>query len=151
MRFIAVLGLMIALSTLSAHAADLSGETTAFLDTNNGGVSCGVTKGDFKKATYQEPEPQTFTINASAYTASADECGKSDGVTASGNIVKENHTLACPKNYAFGTKIHIVGMGTYTCEDRGGAIKGNKFDIYVKTKREAFDFGRRQLEAYVVI
>ena len=25
-----------------------------------------------------------FTINASAYTAAADECGKSDGITASG-------------------------------------------------------------------
>src|SRR3990172_12843291 len=34
-----------------------------------------------------------FAINASAYTAAADECGKSDGITASGVRVKENRTL----------------------------------------------------------
>lgn len=95
--------------------------------------------------------PVTFTINASAYTAAADECGKSDGITASGAKVTAYRTLACPPSYTFGTKIHIVGMGDYICEDRGGAIKGNKFDIYMETKKEAFAFGRRQLEAYVVL
>lgn len=89
-------------------------------------------------------------INASAYTAAADECGKSDGITASGVKVQENRTLACPPQYPFGTKIKIKGYGTYICEDRGGAIKGNKFDIYMETKKQAFAFGRRNLEAEVV-
>ncbi|MDX9913029.1 MAG: 3D domain-containing protein [Candidatus Moranbacteria bacterium] len=91
-----------------------------------------------------------FTINASAYTAAADECGKSDGVTASGVKVQEKRTLACPPQYPFGAKIKIEGYGTYTCEDRGGAIKGNKFDIYMQTKSDAFAFGRRNLEAEIV-
>lgn len=91
-----------------------------------------------------------FIINASAYTAAADECGKSDGITASGKMVKENETIACPKNFAFGTKINIEGYGIYTCFDRGGAIKGNKIDIYMKTKAQAFAFGRRNLVAEVV-
>ncbi|EKE20642.1 MAG: protein YuiC [uncultured bacterium] len=91
-----------------------------------------------------------FVINASAYTAAADECGKSDGVTASGVKVQEKRTLACPPQYPFGAKIKIEGLGTFTCEDRGGAIKGNKFDIYMQTKSEAFAFGRRNLEAELV-
>ena len=91
-----------------------------------------------------------FTINASAYTAAADECGKSDGVTASGVKVRENETLACPAQFPFGTKIQIEGMGTYICEDRGGAIKSNHVDIYMKTKAQAFSFGRRNLVAEVV-
>ncbi|MCX6761549.1 MAG: 3D domain-containing protein [Candidatus Moranbacteria bacterium] len=91
-----------------------------------------------------------FIINASAYTASADECGKSDGITASGAKVRENETIACPKSFAFGTKVNIEGYGTYICQDRGGAIKGNKIDIYVKTKTEAFAFGRRNLVAQIV-
>jgi len=91
-----------------------------------------------------------FTINASAYTAAADECGKSDGITASGKKVAEGRTLACPLGYVFGTKIEIDGMGTYVCEDRGGAIKGNHFDIYMQTKKKAFSFGRRNLIARVV-
>lgn len=93
---------------------------------------------------------KSFIANASAYTASADECGKSDGITASGAKVRSNHTLACPRQYSFGTKIRIEGMGIYVCEDRGGAIKGNHFDIYMTTKKEAFAFGRRNLLATVI-
>ena len=95
------------------------------------------------------PEGQ-FTINASAYTASADECGNGKGITASGLKVKEDRTVACPKAFPFGLKIKIEGMGTYTCEDRGGAIKGNHIDIYMLTKKEAFKFGRQNLTAEIV-
>lgn len=91
-----------------------------------------------------------FTINASAYTAAADECGKSDGITASGVKVKEKRTIACPPQFPFGTKLKIDGYGTYTCEDRGGAIKGTHIDIYMTTKTQAFAFGRRNLLAEVV-
>lgn len=91
-----------------------------------------------------------FIINASAYTASADECGNSKGITASGLKVQPARTLACPPQYPFGAKVKIEGYGTYTCEDRGGAIKGNKFDIYMQTKSDAFAFGRRNLQAEVI-
>ena len=102
-----------------------------------------------KLANYTSLPKGDFVINASAYTAAADECGKSDGITASGKKVAEGRTLACPKGYIFGTKIQIDGMGTYICEDRGGAIKGNHFDIYMQTKKQAFAFGRRNLTARV--
>ncbi len=91
-----------------------------------------------------------FTINASAYTAAADECGWNTGITASGLKVEENRTIACPPEYPFGAKIKIEGYGTFVCEDRGGAIKGNHFDIYMQTKTQAFAFGRRNLTAEVV-
>lgn len=93
---------------------------------------------------------EKFTVNASAYTAAADECGKSDGITASGLKVAPKRTLACPPSFPFGTKISIEGMGEFRCEDRGGAIKGNKVDIYMETKSEAFAFGRRNLTAQVI-
>jgi len=93
---------------------------------------------------------EPFIVNASAYTAAADECGKSDGITASGLKVEEKRTLACPPAFPFGTKIAIDGMGEYRCEDRGGAIKVNKVDIYMHTKAEAFAFGRRNLSARVI-
>jgi 3D (Asp-Asp-Asp) domain-containing protein len=93
---------------------------------------------------------EEFTINASAYTTAADECGKNDGITASGVKVKENRTIACPPGFPFGVKVKIKGMGTYVCEDRGGAIKGNHFDIYMQTKKQAFAFGRKNLLAEVV-
>jgi 3D (Asp-Asp-Asp) domain-containing protein len=91
-----------------------------------------------------------FIINASAYTAAADECGKNDGITASGLLVKESHTIACPPQFPLGTKINIEGYGDFVCEDRGGAIKGNHVDIYMETKAQAFAFGRRNLTAEVL-
>jgi len=105
-----------------------------------------------KQVTKWENLPQgKFTINASAYTAAADECGWNTGITASGLKVKEKHTLACPPELPFGAKVRIEGYGVFTCEDRGGAIKGNHFDIYMETKTEAFAFGRRNLIAEIVI
>jgi 3D (Asp-Asp-Asp) domain-containing protein len=147
--FIAVVSLF-TITTVEAVDNTCEEHNIAFMSAQDGGPVCGIGNGELKRALYQEPAPEKFTINASAYTAAADECGKSDGITASGRMVQENHTLACPREYAFGTQIHIEGMGTFICEDRGGAIKGNKFDIYMETKSEAFAFGRRNLVAYVV-
>ncbi len=93
---------------------------------------------------------EPFTINASAYTASADECGNDKGITASGLKVRANRTIACPASFPFGVKLKIEGYGTFVCEDRGGAIKGNHIDIYMETKKEAFAFGRRSLNATIV-
>jgi 3D (Asp-Asp-Asp) domain-containing protein len=93
---------------------------------------------------------ESFVINASAYTASADECDNDLGITASGLKVQEKRTIACPPEFPFGAKLEIEGQGTFVCEDRGGAIKGNHIDIYVKTKKEAFAFGRQNLNAKVV-
>ena len=93
---------------------------------------------------------EQFVINASAYTASADECDNDLGITASGIKVQEKRTVACPPEFPFGAKLSIEGYGTFICEDRGGAIKGNHIDIYMETKAEAFAFGRRNLIAQVV-
>jgi len=135
-------------NTLAA-ANESSNETKTKL------ISEKIVKIPYKYKGYQEVEQikyksGKFNINASAYTAAADECGKSDGITASGNKVKENHTLACPSQYTLGTKIEIEGRGVYTCDDRGGAIKSNHVDIYMKTKAQAFGFGRKNLTARVV-
>ncbi|HBP01236.1 MAG TPA: hypothetical protein DD454_03435 [Candidatus Moranbacteria bacterium] len=103
-----------------------------------------------QEAKWNNLSQEKFTINASAYTAAADECGWNTGITASGIKVQEERTLACPPEYPFGTIIEIEGMGQYRCEDRGGAIKGNHFDIYMVTKAEAFGFGRKNITAWVV-
>jgi len=83
--------------------------------------------------------------NFSAYNATIEQCGKADGITASGQMVKEGTTLACPPKYKFGTEIEIEGLGVYECQDRGGAIKGNKFDIYFDKVADAKKFGRQKL------
>lgn len=92
-----------------------------------------------------------------AYTAGIESTGKTKdsadyGVTASGEVVKENHTIACPPNLKFGTKIYIVSLERmYTCEDRGAAIKGERLDIYMENVSDAYEFGvKRNEEIYIL-
>lgn len=84
-----------------------------------------------------------IAFTATGYCPCAKCCGKTNGMTASGAKAKAGVTVAMPKKYAFGTKIEIKGMGTYIVQDRGGAIKGNKIDIFFNTHQEALNFGRR--------
>ena len=65
-------------------------------------------------------------------------------------MVKEGTTLACPPKYKFGTEIEIEGLGVYECQDRGGAIKGNKFDIYFDKVPDAKKFGRQKLNFKII-
>lgn len=84
-----------------------------------------------------------------AYCGCSKCCGKSTGITASGAKAKANHTIAASKNFAFGTKIEIDG-NIYVVEDRGGAIKGNKIDVYFSSHSEALNFGIKYKEIYRV-
>ncbi len=79
--------------------------------------------------------------NVSAYTASADECGKSDGITASGTKATVNRTIASD-HLRFGDMVTIDGK-TYTVEDVFNGGYTDRIDIYMKTKKEAFAFGRQ--------
>jgi len=74
------------------------------------------------------------------------------GVTASGEKTKENHTIACPKSLDFGTEVYIPKLeNVYTCEDRGGAIKGKLIDVFIEDLEEAREFGRKKnIEVYIV-
>ena len=82
-----------------------------------------------------------------AYTASYEECGKTDGITASGVKATENHTVACDF-LAFGTQVVILGQ-TYTVEDRIGSGHPSKLDVYMEDRQEALRFGRREIEVEI--
>lgn len=89
-----------------------------------------------------------------AYTAGYESTGKYPshkdyGITASGEYVQEGRTLACPKEFAFGTVIEIEGIGERVCTDRGGAIKGKILDLYIPKLSDALDFGRQRLKVWI--
>jgi uncharacterized protein YabE (DUF348 family) len=77
-------------------------------------------------------------------------CGKSaSGYTASGTLATQGRTIAASSSFAFGTQLSING-NTYTVEDRGGAIKGNKIDIYFDSHADALAWGVRYLPVELV-
>ena len=84
-----------------------------------------------------------------AYCPCSKCCGKATGRTASGTKATAGRTVAASSKFSFGTKLNIGGH-VYTVEDRGGAINGNKIDIFVNTHAEALQWGVRYLNVSVV-
>ena len=89
------------------------------------------------------------TYKITAYCPCSKCCGKTNGMTASGTKATAGRTVAASSKFAFGTKLNIGGH-IYTVEDRGGAVKGNKIDIFVNTHAEALAWGVRYLTVSVV-
>lgn len=69
--------------------------------------------------------------------------------TASGTVPTSNRTIAVDTNVIpFGTKVVINGQ-VYVAEDRGGAIKGKRIDMFFMTHKEALRWGRRTMEVFL--
>ena len=106
---------------------------------------------EYAFAWVQNNSPEkTLTVAVTAYCACPICCGKTDGITCSGNLVQENHTIAVDPNIIpLGTEVYLEGLGTFVAEDTGGAIKGNRIDIYMKDHTEALMFGIKETKAYM--
>lgn len=68
---------------------------------------------------------------------------KKVGVTASGTKAKKGTIAADTSVFPFGTRMRIPGYGDGVVEDRGGAIQGNKIDLFFKTHKQALEWGRQ--------
>lgn len=69
--------------------------------------------------------------------------------TASGTVPTSNRTIAVDTNVIpFKTKVVINGQ-VYVAEDRGGAIKGKRIDMFFMTHKEALKWGRKTMEVYL--
>ena len=90
----------------------------------------------------------TKIFKVTAYCSCAKCCGKTTGYTASGTKATAGRTVAASAQFAFGTKLIINGH-EYTVEDRGGAVTGNKIDIYMDSHAEALAWGVKYLPVQV--
>lgn len=71
--------------------------------------------------------------------------------TATGTVPEEGRTIAVdPSMIPYGTSVYIDGYGTYIAEDCGGAIRGNRIDMYFESHEAALQFGVRRLYVTIV-
>jgi 3D (Asp-Asp-Asp) domain-containing protein len=87
-----------------------------------------------------EKEVEWYYFLASGYSANDPSQG-TDNITASGKKIMQGMVAVDPKVIPLGTRIEIKNMGVFVAEDTGGKIKGNRIDIYFKSKEEAKRFG----------
>lgn len=103
-----------------------------------------------------EPAKEWMTVEATAYTA---DCKGCIGITKAGSDVRNTiyhkngmRIIATdPSVIPLGSIVEIEGFDElFVADDIGGAIKGNRIDILMSTKDEAFKWGRRQVKVRVV-
>ncbi len=103
---------------------------------------------------------EKIRMKSTAYTSSLKDTGKRPGdkyfgMTASGTRAKRNQegyssVAVDPNVIPLGTKLYIDGYGYAIAEDVGGAIKGNKIDVYLDSDAECYRWGVRYVDVYVV-
>lgn len=97
------------------------------------------------------PEGKTLTVTATAYTA---ECEGCSGVTYTGiDLNKDRNAKVIavdPNVIPLGSRVYVEGYGEAIAGDIGGAIKGNKIDLHVPTKDEAYSWGVREVEITIL-
>jgi 3D (Asp-Asp-Asp) domain-containing protein len=101
--------------------------------------------------------PRVLKMEVTAYCPCKKCCGKNaHGVTASGLHVTHNAGLfvaADTSMLPFHTKLFIPGYAggkSVPVLDRGGAIKGNRLDVFFPTHEQALKWGRRVVEVTVM-
>lgn len=78
-----------------------------------------------------------------------DENGNPIVYTASGERAIQGVTIAADTNkLPFGTEVYING-NKYIVHDRGGAVNGNRIDIYFDNHAEASKWGLQEVEVFV--
>ncbi len=97
---------------------------------------------------------QTVQMRVTAYCPCPKCCGEySDGITANGHRIRPGDTFAAAdRRYSFGTEILIPGYNNSApvqVLDRGGAIKGNRLDVFFATHQEALQWGVQYLDVKV--
>ncbi|SFJ40278.1 3D (Asp-Asp-Asp) domain-containing protein [Halobacillus dabanensis] len=101
----------------------------------------------------------THEVVATGYTAGVESTGKTPehpgcGVTFSGVNVKRDlySTIAADLDlFPLGTVLFIPGYGYGVVADIGGAIEGNKVDLYFPTVSDVYEqWGKQTLEVYVI-
>ncbi len=104
---------------------------------------------------------KVITCNATAYDLSFQSCGKRPGdpgygITASGTHAKYGTVAVDPRVIPLGTRMYIESAdgsfvyGYCVAEDTGGAIKGNKVDLFFDSYSECMQFGRRSVNVYIL-
>jgi 3D (Asp-Asp-Asp) domain-containing protein len=72
------------------------------------------------------------------------------GTTASGKKAKVGRVAVDPRVIKLGTWLYIEGYGLCQAADTGGAIKGNKIDLYMNSESECIQWGVRSKTVYIL-
>lgn len=100
-----------------------------------------------------EASNDVLVMEATAYThADPNGCinGTGDGITATGYPVRKGVVAVDPAIIPLGTELYIEGYGNATALDTGGAIRGQRIDVFFESPSRAMEWGRRKVEVEII-
>lgn len=97
----------------------------------------------------QLPYTDCLTLEATAYSAG--------GKTATGTLAGEGTVAVDPDVIPLGSKLYIVAedgsswaYGYAVAEDTGGAIQGDRIDLFYESESDCRNFGRKMVKVYLL-
>ncbi|GKV57718.1 cell wall-binding protein YocH [Sporosarcina sp. NCCP-2222] len=131
-----------------ASAAHESKETTTSATNNTNSMD---SKPEVTAPSTNNTASKEIIVEASAYTASCEGCS---GITATGINLKTNPNAKVisvdPTIIPLGSKVYVEGYGEAIAGDTGGAIKGNRIDVFIPSQQDAINFGVKQLKVTIL-
>ncbi len=99
----------------------------------------------------EKPLQETIDVIATAYTAYCKGC---IGITKTGVDLRGNPEAKViavdPDVIPLGSKVYIEGHGYAQAEDTGGAIKGNRIDIFIPSREDALQWGVQEVKVHII-
>jgi 3D (Asp-Asp-Asp) domain-containing protein len=90
---------------------------------------------------------QVRQMEATAYTLAE---GSGTGLTSIGIVPYHGIIAVDPSEIPYGTKVYIPGYGFAMAGDCGGAIVGNRIDLFMDSYSDAIQWGRRNVNMYIL-
>ncbi|UOQ44684.1 ubiquitin-like domain-containing protein [Halobacillus salinarum] len=94
---------------------------------------------------------KTLYMHATKYTANCSGCS---GITATGINLKANPGMKVvavdPSVIPLGSRVWVEGYGYAVAGDTGGAIQGNRIDLFVSSRGEALSYGSRNVKVKIL-
>ncbi|MCK6255992.1 peptidoglycan-binding protein [Fictibacillus sp. KIGAM418] len=104
-----------------------------------------------KAASTDQKQGKTVSVEATAYTADCDGCS---GVTANGTNLKANPDVKViavdPDVIPLNSQVYVEGYGYAVAADKGGAIQGNRIDVFYSSKQKATEWGRKNVKVTIL-
>lgn len=97
---------------------------------------------DSKQSNLKQSNSRQMNVVATAYAG--------DSITSIGTVPKWGTIAVDPSVIPYGSKVYIPQFGmSFIAEDCGGAIKGNRIDIFMNSESQAQSWGRQSIEINV--
>lgn len=106
-------------------------------------------KKEEKKEEKSDSESDTKGCRTMAAEVTAYTYYPGENITASGEPVRRGAIAVDPDVIPMHSRIYVPGYGWGEALDTGGKVKGNIIDVFMETRREAYDWGRVKKEIKV--